>query len=115
MERAEAKVDALANPDPEAVITYRRGPGGEIVEEERDEVPATKEEGWERWRYAMEMRFVNGRDDDFEYEAVDGSDEWDDRGEEDRIALEDYLAGEEEKFVRSDGKSPEGETGIQDF
>lgn len=115
MERAEAKVAALANPDPDAVISYRRGPCGEIVEEERDEVPETKEEGWERWRFAMEMRFVGGRDDDFEYEGVDGSEEWDDRGEEDRVALEDYLAGEEERFLRADGGSPEGETGVQDF
>jgi hypothetical protein len=113
--RSEAKVAALANPDPNATFSYRRGPHGEILEEESYEVPSTKEEGWERWKYEMEMRFIRGGDDDFDYEVIDESEEWDDRGEEERGALDQYLNGEEPQWVLEDGKSPQGETGVQDF
>jgi Coiled-coil domain containing protein (DUF2052) len=115
MLRSEAKMAALANPDPNATFSYRRGPSGEILEEERDEVPRSKEEGWERWKYEMEMRFLRGADDDFEYETVDDNDKWDDVGEEDRVALEEWLDEEQPTWIRDDDKSPQGETGVQDF
>jgi len=112
--RSEAKLEALRNPDPHAMFSYRRGPGGEILEEERNEVPMTKEEGFERWKYEMEMRFLRGDDWDFEYAEVDESEKWDDKAEEDREKLDEYLKGEEPNFLLAGGE-PQGETGIQDF
>src|SRR6201994_1238043 len=113
--RSEAKIAALANPDPDAAFSYKRGPDGEILEEEIDEVPSTKEEGGERGRYEMKMRFLRGSDNDFDYKIVDESEEWDDVEEEQRGALEEWLDGEVPQWLREDGKGPQGETGIQDF
>ena len=83
------------------------------MEQDQDERPQGREEGWERWKDVIGQRFLRGGDDEFEYEDVDGNEEYDDRGEEDRIGLERYLEGEEERFV-GDG-SPVGQTGVQDF
>ncbi|QKX63537.1 uncharacterized protein TRUGW13939_10708 [Talaromyces rugulosus] len=116
--RSEAKMDALAHPDPNAMLSYRQGPNGEIVAEDEEDIPANKEEGEKRWRWEMEMRFLKGADYDFEYEKVDENDEYDDWNEE----QERYFDGEEPEWIISedrDGKDSadnlEGETGIQDF
>lgn len=66
----------------------------------------------------MRNRFVEGRDGDFEYESVDESDEYDDKAEEDRVALDQYLEDEEPAFIDDNGHGKEdleGETGVQDF
>jgi Coiled-coil domain containing protein (DUF2052) len=112
--RSEAKLEALRNPDPHALFSYRRGPDGEILAEERSEVPMTREEGLERWEYEMGLRFLRGDDWDFEYATVDESEEWDDKAEEDREKLDEYLEGEQASFILEGGQ-PLGETGIQDF
>lgn len=113
---------ALRNPDAHSLFTYKRGPNGEILAEEKDEVPVNKEEGFQRWRWEMEMRFVRGADDDFDYKPVDESDEYDDRAREEQEAEEAYFDQEEPQFVmgdegirKSNSKELEGETGIQDF
>ena len=115
-------MDALRNPDDKAMFTYRRGKNGEILAEERDEVPVDQEDGLRRWRWEMEMRFVGGRDDDFDYETVDGDDRLDDRIGEERDAEEQWFDGESPNFVigedeikKKRSKELEGETGIQDF
>ena len=113
--RAEAKLDALTHPNPNATFQYKRGPQGEIYAEDNDEVPQSKEEGFKRWRYEMEMRFLRGDDEEFEYEAIDESEEFDDKAEEERVEMDEYLEGEEAGFVLEDGQQPKGETGIQDF
>lgn len=120
--RSEAKLDALAHPDPDQTFSYRRGPNGEILAEEQDEVPTSKEEGYARWKWEMEMRFVRGGDGDFEYGKVDGSEDYDDRGVEEQEAEEKWFDEEEAMFVTEEGgltrsKSRElrGETGVQDF
>jgi hypothetical protein len=118
--RSEAKLAALAHPaddQPHTTFAYRRGCEGEIVaeEEEEGEAPGSKQEGWERWKFEMEMRFIRGGDEDFDYATVDGDEKWDDRDEEDRTKLEDYLGQEEPTWVLDDGKPPEGETGVQDY
>ncbi|KAF7503491.1 hypothetical protein GJ744_003682 [Endocarpon pusillum] len=119
--RSEAKLNALAHPDPNQTFSYRRGPDGEILAEEKDEVPKDKEEGYVRWKWEMEMRFVRGGDTDFEYEKVDASEEYDDRGVEEQEAEEKWFDEEESHFVNEEGlrrsKSRElqGETGVQDF
>jgi hypothetical protein len=117
LERAEAKMEALAHPDPHATFTYTRGPNGEILAEDLDEIPATKEEGAERWRREMEMRFVRGADDEFDYSVVDQNEEYDDWNEEQERYFEDE---EPEWMVEPDQEGHinsklQGETGVQDF
>ena len=114
--RSEAKMDALAHPDPNAMFSYSRGPNGEIIEEDHDDIPMDKEEGEKRWRWEMEMRFLKGADYDFDYQAVDGNEEYDDWSEE----QERYFDEEKPEWVLDDNEgSPElklqGETGIQDY
>ena len=103
---------ALRNPSASTIFTYKRGPDGEIMAEEKDEVPVNQEEGFQRWKWEMEMRFIRGQDDDFDYNKVDSSDLFDDLGAEDREADEIYFDDEEPDLTTS---SPRGETGIQDF
>jgi hypothetical protein len=120
--RSEAKLDALRHPDPNSIFTYKRGPNGEILAEDKDEVPANKEEGLARWRWEMETRFLRGGDEDFDYEGVDKNPDYDDRLMEERDAEEKYFDEEEPEFVHGDdavkkskSKDLQGETGIQDF
>jgi len=121
--RSEAKMEALANPDSSLALIYRRGPDGEIIAEDSDDIPLSKEDGMKRWRDAMEQRFVRGEDLDFQYTTVDDSETYDDRSIEDREEEERYFAEEEPEWVldqagASQGEKPtklEGETGVQDF
>lgn len=108
-------MEALAHPDPNATFTYVRGPQGEILAEEDDEIPETKEEGQERWRSEMELRFLRGADSEFDYTAVDDCEDYDDMNEE----QEKYFDEEEPEWLAEaseNGKIElQGETGIQDF
>lgn len=116
--RSELKMEALAHPDPNATFTYIRGPHGEILAEDQDEIPQSKEEGAERWRWEMELRFIRGADNDFDYSTVDQNEEYDDWNEEQDQYFEDE---EPEWLVEKDGDGNSnkqrltGETGIQDF
>ncbi|KAL5003647.1 coiled-coil domain-containing protein-domain-containing protein [Aspergillus recurvatus] len=115
--RSEAKMDALNHPDPHALFTYARGPNGEILAEDHDEIPTSKEEGEKAWRWEMTMRFLRGEDTDFDYSTVDGNEEFDDENEE----QERYFDEEEPEWcVEGEGEGDvrerlTGETGIQDF
>lgn len=113
--RSEAKLEALQNPDPNSPLVYTKAPDGSItaVEQDWDNRPTTREEGLQKWRDVMEMRFLRGDDMDFDYQIVDDNTEYDDSEEEDRSKLEEYLRDEEEHFL-GEGK-PTGQTGIQDF
>jgi hypothetical protein len=116
--RAEAKKDALSQPDPNSLFTYNRGPQGEIIEEEKDDVPMTKEEGRAWWVDEMTQRFLRGGDEDFEYEKlVDKNPKYDDP-ELERDLQDAYFESMESDFD-SDGEGKEkvltGETGIQDY
>ena len=116
MWRSEAKLEALKNPDTALLTTYKRGKDGEILAEEKDEVPMTKEEGMQRWRKDMELRFLEGRDEDFEYSVVDRSEEYDDRRAEEREDEEKWFDEEDPQWVTDlTEKHIEGETGVQDF
>ena len=115
--RSEAKMDALAHPDPHAMFSYTRGPSGEILAEDRDEIPPSKEEGEKLWRWEMTQRFMRGEDRDFDYTEVDENDEYDDWDE----AQEQYFDDEEPEWT-VEGENGgdinmqlQGETGIQDF
>lgn len=83
------------------------------MEQDENDRATDRADGVEKWREVMELRFLRGDDRDFDYEAVDESEEFDDREEEDRKSLEEYLDGEVEEFV-GEG-SPAGQTGVQDF
>ncbi|OQE21620.1 hypothetical protein PENFLA_c014G08328 [Penicillium flavigenum] len=115
--RSEAKIYAIANPDPNAMMSYTRGPDGEILAEDRDEIPPNKEEGERLWRWEMGLRFMQGNDTDFDYKTVDENDDYDDHTDE----QDQYFEDEEPEWVvdgtRGNDARPnlQGETGIQDF
>lgn len=96
-----------------------------------DEGPMDKEEGLQMWREEMEMRFLAGRDEDFEYTDVDAGQE-DDGSEEEREEAEKWFNDEEESWLGEEERGDEkvhrgenhekglkpvlkGETGVQDF
>ena len=114
-------MEALSKPLDQSTMTYRRGHNGEILAEEKDEVPISKEEGMQRWRKEMELRFLRGDDEDFEYQKVDQSEEFDDRGVEEREQEEKWFEDEEPQWmldqeeVGRKTEAIEGETGRQDF
>ncbi|KAH6644076.1 coiled-coil domain-containing protein-domain-containing protein [Boeremia exigua] len=114
--RAEAKKDALAHTDPKSLFVYTRGPQGQIMEEDKDDVPMTKEEGKTWWMDEMTQRFLSGADDDFDYKTVDANDKYDDEKERD---IQDAYFDSMESDFDSDGEGKEkvltGETGIQDY
>jgi hypothetical protein len=115
--RSELKMEALAHPDPNAMFAYVRGPDGEILAEDQNDIPTTKEEAAERWRWEMEMRFLKGADPEFDYAAVDENEDYDDFTEE----QDKYFDEEEpEWLVEKDEHGNlkgglHGETGVQDF
>lgn len=97
-------------------VSYARGPSGEILPEDLDEIPSSKEDGFERWKFGMTLKFLKGEDPDFNYAEIDESNEWDtiESNEEEERWFDD----EEPEWVKEDDPSIEtigGETGIQDF
>jgi len=120
--RSEAKLHALANPDHAASTRYRRDDQGEIIAEEKDEVPPSKEEGEQKWSKEMELRFLRGDDIDFDYQTVDENEEYDDRAAQEREEQEKYFEAEEPRWrtfcTEEDSgfdRQLVGQTGIQDF
>lgn len=113
--RSEAKVDALAHPDPNSPLVYHRDAEGAIIAVEQDEEdrPKNKHDGQEKWREAMEQRFLRGEDKDFDYRTVDENEELNDWAEETRRREEKYYDEQEEEYVGEGEKT--GETGVQDF
>ena len=120
--RSEAKIEALANPDDAALMRYRRDAEGAIVAEEKDEIPASKEEGAQRWRKEMEMMFLRGDDPDFDYTLADANEGYDYNGMEEQEEEERYFDQEEPAWVSTDTQAQEvdkphlkGQTGVQDY
>lgn len=120
--RSEAKIDALANPDEAAQMRYRRDASGEIVAEEKDEIPPSKADGLQRWRNEMELRFLQGNDADFDYATVDLNEAYDHGGVEEQEEEEKYFDQEEPAWAETgteedeaDGPQLTGQTGIQDY
>ena len=107
--------DEGAASQPAEDLAYVPGPDGQVLPEDEDEVPKNKEEGMERWREAMTLRFLKGRDTDFSYKEVDENDEWDVIERED--AEEHWFDEEEPEWADDspDDKEKRGETGVQDF
>ncbi|KAI6089155.1 coiled-coil domain-containing protein-domain-containing protein [Hypoxylon rubiginosum] len=87
--------------------------------------PETREEGRGRWDDFLRRRFVLGRDDDFDYRAVDENDDFDvmERREQEDAWFDDEDPDWASDFVEDQAdvekalreKKLEGETGIQDF
>ena len=115
--RAEAKKDALSQTNPQSLFTYNRGPQGQILEEDKDDKPMSKEEGRAWWKDEMTQRFLRGDDGDFSYDKVDASYKYDDP-EEERDIQDAYFESMTPDFD-TDGEGREkiltGETGIQDY
>lgn len=128
--RSEAKLAALAgNQDSDIAsephsssnpavpfVSYIRGENGEVLPEEEDEVPKSKEEGLERWKFEMTLRFLRGEDQDFDYKAVDENDVLDPI--ENQEKEEKWFDEEEPEWVGEEEEGTDtigGETGIQDF
>jgi hypothetical protein len=103
-----------AHGTPVPFVSYARGPNGEVLPEEEDEVPSSKEEGLSRWKFEMTLRFLRGDDDEFEYRDVDESEEWD--VVERRESEERWFEDEEPEWVgEGEDGGVGGDTGVQDF
>ncbi len=113
--RSEAKIDALHRPHPGSSMIVTRAADGSIsgVEQDEEDRALNKSDGFARWKDVMGSRFVKGEDDDFDYTTVDNNEDLDDRAEQDRQQLEEYLQVEQPEFVGQG--APSGETGVQDF
>ena len=110
-------MNAIAHPDPHAIMSYTRGPDGEILAEDRDDIPPNKEEGERLWQWEMGLRFIQGNDPDFDYTTVDDNDDYDDHSDK----VDQYFEDEEPEWVVNDTRGSDarpnlqGETGVQDF
>ncbi|RDL41571.1 uncharacterized protein BP5553_01550 [Venustampulla echinocandica] len=82
-------------------VGHAGGKDGEELPEEEVDSPRTKEEGFERWKFEMTIRFLKGEDPDFDYRAIDETEEWDviERKEEEERWFED----EEPSWVEGEG------------
>ncbi|KAL8856480.1 MAG: hypothetical protein Q9178_006950 [Gyalolechia marmorata] len=113
--RSEAKIDALSkNGKDGQEMNYGRSANGEIIAEEKDEVPTSKEEGERRWREQVELRFLRGEDADFNYRTVDENDQYD-APEESQDIQDQWFEEEVEDSTARRHSRLEGQTGIQDF
>ncbi|KAH7308549.1 coiled-coil domain-containing protein [Stachybotrys elegans] len=73
---------------------------------------ANKEQGQELWREFLTQRFVDGKDDDFDYALVDGNEDYD---QVERQEAQDAWFEDEKPEWEADGRERQGETGVQDF
>ncbi|KAG0650075.1 Coiled-coil domain-containing 97 [Hyphodiscus hymeniophilus] len=120
--RSEAKIAALKGENEGGepvvsssdIVSYIRGENGEVLPEDPDEVPLSKEDGLERWNFEMTLKFLRGEDQDFDYKAVDEDGELDEI--ESKEEEERWFDDEEPEWVEEEGvETVGGETGIQDF
>jgi hypothetical protein len=110
---SEPQISSSSNPSIPYVY-YSTGKDGKVLPEQEDEVPRDKEDGLERWKFEMTIRFLKGEDPDFDYKTIDESEEWDviERAEEEERWFED----EEPSWVdEKTGNGTGGETGILDY
>ncbi|KAI5293892.1 hypothetical protein KEM52_005049 [Ascosphaera acerosa] len=118
--RGEARLAALNTPTASDAFSVTRGRDGELLVEDRDDAPATREEGLARWRWEMEMRFVRGADDDADYAAIDQDEDLDAynlQGREDAYYddEEPAWASQVDEHGNRVERELQGETGVQDF
>ncbi|KAK9448507.1 coiled-coil domain-containing protein-domain-containing protein [Limtongia smithiae] len=77
-----------------------------------DSPPSSREEGELLWQQLTRLRFLEGRDTDADYDAVDFNADWDDLEQLSRDMQDDYFDAEEPSI---DIVELHGETGVQDF
>ncbi|TAQ84515.1 hypothetical protein B7494_g7150 [Chlorociboria aeruginascens] len=107
--RSEAKLDALKGRNGSGdqagsssksslpFVSYVRGEDGEVLPEDPDEIPRSKEEGYERWKFEMTMKFLRGEDREFNYREIDESNELDEI--ENQEEEEKWFEDEEPEWV----------------
>lgn len=71
----------------------------------------TKEEAEQVWRETMTLRFLEGRDDDVDYNDIDNNEEYDDYQQIERDAQDAYFDAESPSVE----DMTSGDTGVQDF
>jgi len=98
------------NPIP--FVSYLRGANGKIMGEDGEEVKS-REDGMERWKFEMTVRFLRGGDEEFDYRDVDESEEFDEV--ERRESEERWFDEEEPEWDGGEMGGTAGETGVQDF
>ncbi|KAH0604728.1 uncharacterized protein H6S33_006396 [Morchella sextelata] len=103
LSRSEAKIDALRDSDATTLETRAENSVGETV--------TSKEEAEQVWRETMTLRFLEGRDEDADYESIDNSEEYDDYRQIERDAQDAYFDAESP----SEEGAGAGDTGVQDF
>ena len=119
--RSEAKITALTNAERTAWRGDSGDPSDDIVAQEKDDVPKSKDEGIQRWRKEMELAFLRGSDADFNYAEIDGNEEYDDRVAQEREEEERWFEQEEPSWVEEGAEEAEkvggvrGQTGVQDY
>ena len=118
--RGEAKLEEArqAHDDTDTDTRYTRTETGEIVAVQGDDEELSKEEAYERWYVVMERRFLEGKDEDFDYGVVDENEEYDDKRAEERDAEEEWFDEEEPRSVSGAGDVKvvlECQTGVQDY
>ena len=111
----------MTNAERTARMGDSRDTSEDIVAEEKDEIPRTKDEGLQRWRKEMELSFLRGADADFNYAEVDGNEAYDDRVVQEREEEERWFEQEEPSWVEEGEQDSEkaegltGQTGVQDY
>ncbi|KAK5090688.1 hypothetical protein LTR05_000863 [Lithohypha guttulata] len=118
--RSEAKLEDVHQHADDISYSYTQTTNGEIIHVSNEDAgeQLTKDEAQRRWVDAMTERFVAGKDDDFDYSAVDESEEYDDRQTEERELQEEWFDEEQPDSSPREGEQKtclDGETGIQDF
>lgn len=116
--RSEAKLDEAQHHPGHA--SYTRSDRGDIIttHTDEDEPSLNRDEARERWVDAMTLRFLGEKDVDFDYKAVDESEEYDDQQTEERERQEEWFEEEEPSSSPTQGEAKrnlQGETGIQDY
>lgn len=76
--------------------------------------PKDKDSAWELWKKIIGQQFINGRDDQFNYEKIDDDESLDESEHENQALLENYIE-QEEGHWEVNPSEVKGETGVQDF
>ena len=111
--RAESRLNAAQSRSSTVGDAREEYEAAMAAEGEVDDEPKTKENGWDLWVRFMTRRFVEGRDEEFEYANVDDDANYDVGEYEHSQAQEEYFEQEEAGHVPKERAT--GETGIQDY
>ncbi|ROW07180.1 hypothetical protein VPNG_07340 [Cytospora leucostoma] len=108
---ATRKMSSLAEKDNNGAATVAAAPTGITLDAADlvDSKPATQEEGRAAWEDFLRERFVNGEDEDFDYTAVDGNEEFDEMEQRDRD--EEWFDEEDPEWADDSEDDDNGEEG----